>query len=485
MELDKDVLFLIFEELKNDKKSLHSCLLVNRNWCVTAIPVLWRDPGKYFVAINSINTKKINILFDIIFLHLSKESRDILKNQGINNPIIEKYQQPLFNYINFWKYLNLVFLETVISSKRIVRFNAIVKYMILELFINENTNFIHLSIPQTLDYQLLQITGVESCFSELESFHCNDTTDNNVLMGLAGICKSIKKLAFDNWFYYTDSSGIIKLIDVQKKLNDVSFAYPMQTERNDLFNKTLEKSLIKHVDTIQYLRLDWKPNTKILSHLVNLLSLEINIYHFINSDEANHLENLSLPNLKILRTQRVPSKILINLIENTIGNLFEISVLCDGSNNERLLQAIYQNCPNLRYLKLSLVTKLNTLTSEFENLLIHCRFLYGLIIDLYDTFSAFGWNELFEILSKSSPINLNRFKFSSYKLIKLEHLKLFFDNWGDKNPMLLKISNKNYTTSLKAKEQLENLTEEYITKGIIKKYFIGNSRNIHEEFEWI
>src|SRR3954451_6593706 len=104
MELDKDVLFLIFEALKNDKKSLHSCLLVNRSWCVTTIPILWRDPGKYFITVNSNNAKKIDKLFNIIFLHLSKESKDILKNQGINILITEKYQNPLFNYISFWKY---------------------------------------------------------------------------------------------------------------------------------------------------------------------------------------------------------------------------------------------------------------------------------------------------------------------------------------------------------------------------------------------
>uniref|UniRef100_U9THS9 F-box domain-containing protein n=1 Tax=Rhizophagus irregularis (strain DAOM 181602 / DAOM 197198 / MUCL 43194) TaxID=747089 RepID=U9THS9_RHIID len=226
--------------------------------------------------------------------------------------------------------------DTVLFSKS----NLNAKDMLLKLFINKNTNFIHLSIPQNLDYELLHISGIEKCFSELESFHCNDVTDPHVLMGLAGICKSIKKLIFDNWYHFPDNYGIIKLIEVQKKLYDISFIYPRRSVRNDSFNKTLEKSLIKHVDTIQYLRLDWKPITNILSYLVNLLSLEINILHFIKSDEANHMENLSLPNLRILTTQRVPSKILVNLIDNTIGNLSEISVFCDGTNNKELMQSI-------------------------------------------------------------------------------------------------------------------------------------------------
>ncbi|CAB5357422.1 unnamed protein product [Rhizophagus irregularis] len=306
-------------------------------------------------------------------------------------------------------------------------------------------------------------------------------------MGLAGICKSIKKLIFDNWYHFPDNYGIIKLIEVQKKLNDISFIYPRRSVRNDSFNKTLEKSLIKHVDTIQYLRLDWKPITNILSYLVNLLSLEINILHFIKSDEANHLENLSLPNLRILRTQRVPSKILVNLIDNTIGNLSEISVFCDGTNNKELMKSISKNCPNLRYLKLSLLTNLNILISELENLLTNCQLLNGLIIDLYDTdtFSIFNWDKLFKILNKSSPICLYKFKFSSYKVIRLDHLELFFDNWKDRNSMLLKISNNYYSAGLEAKQKLNDLYEKYKAKGVINKYFTGTSRNINEDFEWI
>ena len=116
MLLNKDVLFLIFEELKNDKKSLYSCLLVNRTWCITAVSILWKNPGYIHI------TTKEEILFNVILLHLSEESRDILKSQGINNLITETYQCPLFNYINFWKYLNLQVLERIIiylTSKNI------------------------------------------------------------------------------------------------------------------------------------------------------------------------------------------------------------------------------------------------------------------------------------------------------------------------------------------------------------------------------
>src|ERR1044072_1635384 len=100
-KLNKDVLFLILKELSNDRKSLHSCLLVDRTLCETTVPILWKNPLKFCPTIFALNT-----LFDIIFLHLSEESREVLKDQGVNL-FTESRRRPLFNYISFWRHLNL------------------------------------------------------------------------------------------------------------------------------------------------------------------------------------------------------------------------------------------------------------------------------------------------------------------------------------------------------------------------------------------
>src|SRR6266542_57890 len=281
MSLNKDVLFLIFKELQNDSKSLYSCLLVNRTWCKIAVPILWKKP-----------LKAKSTLFDVIFLHLSEESRDILKNIGIDNIITETYRRPLFNYIKFWRYLNLSFIEKIISSKNNEKSNmSIIRNEILKLFINGNAKFIHLSFPEFF-YHKYHITGTECCFTELESFYCRADINQNILEGLAKTCKSIKELRFRTNIY-TANFGIIKLIEVQKNLNDISFCY---NSGNKPFNKSLEESLIKHANTIQYLRVAWEPITNIFSYLVNLLSLEINLNaHPKEFNNLENLENLSLP----------------------------------------------------------------------------------------------------------------------------------------------------------------------------------------------
>lgn len=103
---------------------------------------------------------------------------------------------------------------------------------------------------------------------------------------------------------------------------------------------------------------------EIFSYFVNLVRVP---WHACNN------ESLSLPNLKILKARQFVSDVSVNLIKNTVGNLSEISILCDDTNNKRLIQVIYQNCPNLGCLKLSLVSNISIFISEFENILINCQ----------------------------------------------------------------------------------------------------------------
>jgi hypothetical protein len=166
---------------------------------------------------------------------------------------------------------------------------------------------------------------------------------------------------------------------------------------------------------------------------MKIQNIIIFVYHLI-------FENLSLPNLKTLKTKDVPSKSLTNLIENTKGKLTEINAYYkDCHNSKTFIQAIYQNCPNLIHLKLILNNDLDLIISEFESLLINCQFLNELIIiGMHNNNEIFSWDKLFKVLVKSSPISLLKFKFSSISSVKLEDLILFFDNWKNRDPMLLK-----------------------------------------------
>jgi hypothetical protein len=61
-------------------------------------------------------------------------------------------------------------------------------------------------------------------------------------------------------------------------------------------------------------------------------------------------------------------------------------------------------------------------------------------------------------------------------MIKLGDIKLFFDNWKNRNPILLRIGSDDYYPNVSDKKQFENLCELYKLEGVIKKYFIYNQR---------
>src|SRR2546423_3162625 len=149
IKLNKDVLFLIFEELqlgelKNNSNSLY---LVNKTWCEIIIPILWKNPWKW------INNKKMKSLFCVIISHLSNETKENLRFQGINLSVTQ--HKPLFDYISFCRYLNLQdfdeFVDLIdnIEESKI----SIIRNEILKLFINRNTKITHLYIFSKIDYQ--------------------------------------------------------------------------------------------------------------------------------------------------------------------------------------------------------------------------------------------------------------------------------------------------------------------------------------------
>ena len=108
-KLNKDILFLLFEELQDDSKSLFSCLLVNRLWCETVVLVLWRDPWRYDISYNK------SSLFNIVTLSLPDDIKEILTAQGIQFPSTTLQQPLLFDYLSFCRSMNVNAINDIIS----------------------------------------------------------------------------------------------------------------------------------------------------------------------------------------------------------------------------------------------------------------------------------------------------------------------------------------------------------------------------------
>ena len=84
---------------------------------------------------------------------------------------------------------------------------------------------------------------------------------------------------------------MIKFIKAQEGLSDVHLFHGLGYSFR--YVKTLEDSLAKYANTMQYFKISKQPITGILSSLVNLERLELDDINQMRS--WNCLENLSLP----------------------------------------------------------------------------------------------------------------------------------------------------------------------------------------------
>src|SRR3954464_8646365 len=95
-KLNVDCLNLIFNELQGDKISLHSCLLVNKEWCNVVVPILWKERSWY--ESYKVSKKK---LFNTMLSCLPSSSRQLLSDNDIKLPSTILLKPTLFNYISF------------------------------------------------------------------------------------------------------------------------------------------------------------------------------------------------------------------------------------------------------------------------------------------------------------------------------------------------------------------------------------------------
>ena len=119
VQLPADCLNEIFECLKEDKVTLHSCLLVNRLWCEVSVRILWTSVWNYKTLIAC----------------LPNESKEILhKNEII--ALTPTLKSPLFNYIEFIKKLEIDnIIENILkndqsNTSEILNYKYIINYLI-------------------------------------------------------------------------------------------------------------------------------------------------------------------------------------------------------------------------------------------------------------------------------------------------------------------------------------------------------------------
>src|SRR5437764_1156660 len=201
-KLNVDCLIFIFYQA--DKKSLYSCILVNKEWCNLAIPILWKE--------HSCRERSKNKFFTTILSCLSTSSKRFLFDNEKN--ILLK--SPLFNYISFCKFPEAEIINNILTiavKKGINRG----KLTFLEPEIYKNIK----ELQWKTSHPLPLFPGASTCFSQLCNLYIDiNLVNSDVLYEMAQICKGLNELTIDNC--YQDLPGLISLIDVQRNLKSVT-----------------------------------------------------------------------------------------------------------------------------------------------------------------------------------------------------------------------------------------------------------------------
>jgi hypothetical protein len=475
-KVNKEILSLIFNELKYDSKSLFSCLIVSKLWCETVIPILWRNPWNY-----DIDYHKKSSLYDIIISYIPDSFKKYLTS---SQEIKFSHQQLSFDYLSYCNSVNANTIYNIISIGTSLDYNKfILQEEFYNLIIRKCSEFKYLDMV-SIKHQIFYFPEARARLEVLCELRCDSSTEPPYFYGLARICRNIQRLIVIN-VDMDPNHGIVKLIESQNNLKYFKWqdnsddVYIAEDPYEELLHALEEKAdVLNHLilsvrfdDDYQHLYLqEVLPKfTKLKTLIVNnIFSLYINV------------ENKFLYNdLEVFKTNYISLNTASNIIENSGGYLKEILLRYDyydyyyedySEDSLAYIKKIYKHCPLVERLSL-LVSYSKEHFIEFENLLKVCQNLKSLLIILsmersssYEQMLEKG-NTLLRILLRSAPMNLREIRFFDNFKFSLKNLEEFFKKWKCRSALSIFTSDPIYRT-----EEYIRLINKYKNMGIIKEF---------------
>ncbi|CAG8681737.1 4055_t:CDS:2 [Funneliformis caledonium] len=357
-KLNQDVLCLVLKELSSCKSQswtrepLYSCLFVNKLWCETAVPIIWSNPWKFI--------KDYGRLFDLIISFLSRDTRFLLNNQGIDL-FPTQHEHHLFDYLSYCRYMNFDCIEKSIrvglDSSRYKKIEeSRLRCIELEIYIMIVSKC---SAVKSLDVMNLRpqikhhIIGATTFLGGLRSLYCNLISDPTFFDLLANTCRTLEMIHIVCPSYCKlRNLGLARLIEVQNGLKWFVFVQ----HQAEAFRQEIGDALIKQANSLINFELTY----------LRKISLPSNIL-----SSFNNLQILKIFEFFMLDT--ISYDVAINLIKKTEGNLSKIllyNTFNDELAGEYLLENLLMKCHRLRKIFIQGLTIANIfddLEAFFEN----------------------------------------------------------------------------------------------------------------------
>ncbi|RIA94278.1 hypothetical protein C1645_873543 [Glomus cerebriforme] len=479
-QIIKDILFLLFEKFQSDSKTLFSCLLVNRLWCETGIPILWRNPWRY-----DINYKMKSYLFAIIASYLPIDIKEFLISQGINFPQISSL---LFNYLSFCRSIDVNIINSIIPIGSPLAHNQfLLQKEFYNILITTCSELKYLDM-RSIKHQIFYLPEAKARLEPLYELTCDTSVDPTYFFGLARICENIQKLVIINTTKKVNH-GVGKLIEAQENLKSFEWEDDFVGHYlKDPYEEIL-LALEKKANTLNHLKLFFEYIDdfehillqKVLPKFKKLKTLTLaDDFVYFNEDQ---FKILVYHDIEILNIHYITINTASSIIENSGGYLKEILLFkeCDSyydfgnSFNEDSLNFIHKvgkHCPSIEYLTLAFPPT-NEHITEFEKLLKICQKLKSLLFiftaDEIETPENILGNgaELFKALIRSAPTNLRELRFyCDFEFyFSLQELEEFLEEWRGRPSFSIFTTGQIYR-----KEDYKRLINKYKKYGVIKDF---------------
>ncbi|GBC06956.1 hypothetical protein RclHR1_07160014 [Rhizophagus clarus] len=480
--LPADCINEIFEYLDEDKIALHSCLLVNRLWCKSAVRILWRNIWNFPYSRTYIPFAIISTLISC----LPDESKDFLSKNGINIslPITKP---PLFKYASFIKILSFSELDNIIQhvleNKNFITslsldYNKhLIAQEIIKMFMSQTSSLKRLEyylnscrvIPFNIHFACFP--GARDCLKNLSELCCNSDVYPEFFYQLSQICRNLHSLTIE--FQDFISNGLADFISLQNNLKSLN----LSSYEKDWSNIT--PALKKISNTIIKLKIDVLESnapTSFITSYTNLQELTL-----MGQTPFKELEYVIFSNLKILKFHFSNSRdeILMKFFENNGKNLEELNI---DDIDLSLSSLIVHFCPNLK--KISSIHMDNNGCVILKLIFNGCQHLESIKVSFYD----YGLKEkkmldyylkekeMLEIVSKYSQKNFYELKIyhGVPSNLQSKDLESFLMSWKNRIPFipitLINIRDDSLNLPLIANEEIMRVIEQYKKLGIIQKF---------------
>jgi hypothetical protein len=460
--------------------------MVNRLWCETVIPILWRNPWCY----DGINYSNKNYLFIIISYYLYNDIKEFITNQKIQLSFAIQ-QSLLFDYLSYCRSINVNTINSVISIGSSLTHNQFfMQQEFYYLFMKKCLELKYFDM-RSIGHQIFYFPEAKVHLESLCELKCDTFTDSSYFYGLSHSCQNIQSLIIIN----TNANynhGIARLIEVQRNLkhfewkDEIYEEYPLEDSYKEIFF-----ALEKKADSLNHLRISFGyvedyENTLLQRLLPKLYKLRILIFddYFLYFTEKQ-LEQLKIQvyyELEILIIECSSLNVISSMIENSGGRikkiLFKPYYTIDpddpdnlNDNSFNFIRTTYKNCPLIEYLSIIFPPSKEHF-AKFEKLLKICQNLKSLLLVIYsvnrrktdEKRMEYG-KELLKILIRSAPTNFKEIRFYENFRFSLENLEEFLEKWRGRSALSIFTSDSIYEG-----EDYKKLINKYKIEGVIKDF---------------